>query len=707
MKAYHPVRGWITDPAEISFEVAPLWWQTIWAIGGAILLLACAIVGAWRWRVRVLVAQKNALAKAVNQRTAEIRAEKGTVEQQKKQIEDLLAEAQRVNRLKDEFLANISHEIRTPLHGVLGMTGLALTTPLSEEQREYLQLAEQSAQSLLHLLNDILDFSKIQAGKLNLQHIPFSLRDCIERSTGALSLVAQRKGLEFRVLLADDLPETVLGDPDRLQQILSNLTNNAVKFTDRGRIQVLGFRDPKPEFKDRIHFSVRDTGQGIPRDKWQVVFEPFRQADGSTTRRFGGTGLGLSICSRLVEQMDGQLTLDSETGIGSTFSFAVSLPELELPEFDSADVKKPAVDLQPLKVLLIEANEVNLKVGMRQLDRQGCAVTTVPTGMDALELLGEIDFDLIVMDLQLAGMDGLDLIRKIRLKERSAKRTPVIVLTSAVSTVEEQSVLKAGADAYLSRPVQAVDLRRVLEASATQVRRRPERPPQAAGLPHYLLSFDRMQEYSIGVDMGGTNLRAAAIDGNGKNVDKISANTRYTAGRDAVMTDIVLAIQTVRSRVGAGELLGVGIGIPGYIQIQTGVVIGAANLPGFEGFPVRDEIQKRLGTTIILENDANAAALGEKWMGAGRDVDELLLVTLGTGIGGGIIIGGRVLHGFLGMAGELGHVDGCSRRESMRVRQLRVSRKACFGDSHHRDGAYAPTGRQFKRRGCLHAGAGR
>jgi signal transduction histidine kinase len=468
VKAYHPARGWITEPAEISFEVAPLWWQTIWAIGGAILLLACAIVAAWRWRVRVLVAQKNVLAKAVNQRTAEIRAEKGTVEQQKKQIEDLLAEAQRVNRLKDEFLANISHEIRTPLHGVLGMTGLALTTPLSEEQREYLQLAEQSAQSLLHLLNDILDFSKIQAGKLNLQHIPFSLRDCIERSTGAISLVAERKGLEFRVLLAEDLPETVLGDPDRLQQILSNLTNNAVKFTDRGRIQVLGFRDPKPEFKDRIHFSVRDTGQGIPRDKWQVVFEPFRQADGSTTRRFGGTGLGLSICSRLVAQMDGELTLDSEPGTGSTFSFFVSLPEPELPEFDSADVKKPAVDLQPLKVLLIEAYEVNLKVGMRQLDRQGCAVTTVPTGMDALELLGEIDFDLIVMDLQLAGMDGLDLIRKIRLKGRSAKHTPVIVLTSAVSTAEEQSVLKAGADAYLSRPVQAVDLRRVLEAGATR-----------------------------------------------------------------------------------------------------------------------------------------------------------------------------------------------------------------------------------------------
>lgn len=172
----------------------------------------------------------------------------------------------------------------------------------------------------------------------------------------------------------------------------------------------------------------------------------------------------------------------------------------------------------------------------------------------------------------------------------------------------------------------------------------------------HLLSFDRMQEYSIGVDMGGTNLRAAAIDGNGKILDKVSSDTRYAAGRDVVMRDIITAIDTLRSRLGGSELSGVGIGIPGYIQIQTGIVIGAANLPGFEGFPVRDEIQKELKTTIILENDANAAALGEKWIGAGRDVDELLLLTLGTGIGGGIIIGGRVLHGFLGMAGEMGHM---------------------------------------------------
>jgi glucokinase len=165
-----------------------------------------------------------------------------------------------------------------------------------------------------------------------------------------------------------------------------------------------------------------------------------------------------------------------------------------------------------------------------------------------------------------------------------------------------------------------------------------------------------MHPYSIGVDLGGTNLRAAAVDPVGNVMDRVSGSTHYTAGRDAVIADIIEAIRAVRTRVGANGLHGVGIGIPGYIRIETGVVMGSANLPGFDGFPVRDEIQKGLGTPIILENDANAAALGEKWMGAGRDVDELVLLTLGTGIGGGIIVGGRVLHGYLGMAGEMGHV---------------------------------------------------
>jgi two-component system sensor histidine kinase BarA len=178
------------------------------------------------------------------------------------------------------------------------------------------------------LLNDILDFSKMQAGKLTLHRLPFPLRERVHAATGALGMVAVRKGLEFKILMADDLPETVIGDPDRLQQVLSNLVNNAVKFTEQGRIQVLVFRDTLSGEADRIHFSVRDTGHGIPPEKWSIIFEPFRQVDGSTTRKFGGTGLGLSMCSRLVEQMGGQITLHSEEFVGSTFSFSIPLPEV-------------------------------------------------------------------------------------------------------------------------------------------------------------------------------------------------------------------------------------------------------------------------------------------------------------------------------------------------------------------------------------------
>jgi CheY-like chemotaxis protein/GGDEF domain-containing protein len=346
------------------------------------------------------------------------------------------------------------------------MTGLALATPLSDEQREYLQFAEQSARSLLHLLNDILDFSKIQAGKLTIQNVPFSLRECVERATGALGVVARKKGLEFRVLLAEDLPHTVTGDPDRLQQVIGNLVNNALKFTERGRIQVLVFRDPTIEFRERIHFSIRDTGQGIPRDKWSEIFEPFRQVDGSATRRFGGTGLGLSICSRLIQQMGGELTLDSEVGTGSTFTFVVPLPEPRTPKLEH-EKRRPVVDLQPLRVLLVDGSDINVRVGMRQLERQGFAVTAVPDGREALELLQQLDFDIVLLDYQLLRADRLELIRDIRNGEKGGRRRPVIVLTTTPSETEEESVLKAGADAYLARPVQADDFKRFLETSAS------------------------------------------------------------------------------------------------------------------------------------------------------------------------------------------------------------------------------------------------
>jgi len=461
-EAYHPMRGWVTKPVAMSFNVEPFWWQAIWFRILAITVLAAGIFGFWRWRIRALLAQKNALAIAVGQRTAEIRDEKTTVERQKQQIEQLLAETQRTSKLKDEFLANISHEIRTPLHGVLGMTALALTTSLTEEQREYLELAERSARSLLRLLNDILDFSKIEAGKLALHIAPFSLRECVESAAGTMAIVAKQKGLDFRVLLGDSLPEMVIGDSDRLRQILTNLVSNAVKFTPAGRVHLTTYRAASEEHPNLVRFSVEDTGIGVPEEKRAIIFQPFRQADGSTTRKFGGTGLGLSICLRLIAQMKGELSLTSEAGRGSIFSFVIPLPELASPPEARNGFHEPDSDTTNMRVLLVEDNPISLKVGTRLLERAGCSVIAVPNGYDALAQMSHSEFDLILMDLQMPGMDGIEATRELRRREDGKRRSMVVMLSGSATAEDRERAKGAGADAYLLKPVQMDELRRVL-----------------------------------------------------------------------------------------------------------------------------------------------------------------------------------------------------------------------------------------------------
>jgi signal transduction histidine kinase/ligand-binding sensor domain-containing protein/ActR/RegA family two-component response regulator len=470
VKAYHPLRGWMTEPAIVTFKIAPMWWQTPWAIGLGLLVIACILVVCWQWRIRALVAQKNALEEKVNLRTAQIRAEKLKAEQQKKRIEELFADSQRAAKLKDEFLANVSHELRTPLHGLLCTTELVLKTKLSPEQQEYLEIADQSAKSLLRLLNDVLDFSKIEAGKMTLRYSTFSLAECIERATEATAVVARNKGLDFRVLLADDLSDQVVGDPDRLRQVLGNFVDNAAKFTDRGQIQVLVFRDAAPAARDRIHFSIRDTGEGIPREKWKAIFEPFRQADGSATRRFGGTGLGLSIASRLIDQMHGSLTLDSEVGKGSTFSFVVPLPEPG-PQTEKHLERKPSEEIEskPLQVLLVGDSSNHFKLTRQRLERLESTVTSVSAAREALDLIRREQFDLVITDVQMTHMDGIQLTKEIRLYETSdGRRTPVIVLTGNATNTEQEMVLKAGADAYVRRPLSSDDVIRVLETKASK-----------------------------------------------------------------------------------------------------------------------------------------------------------------------------------------------------------------------------------------------
>jgi signal transduction histidine kinase len=311
-----------------DFSNASGHWELPFTVLVAVLLSLLVHVF-WRQRLRRLTRQKNELSLAVMLRTREIRKEKATVERHQKQIEKLLEESQRSNRLKDEFLANISHEIRTPLHGVLGMTELTLGTGLTEEQREYLQVAESSARSLLALLNDVLDFSKIEARQLELDCIPFSLRDCVHQTVGAFPASARQKGLAFELHIAENTPEWVEGDPMRLGQILTNLLGNAIKFTAKGKVRVDVSSEVESDGRCLTCFSVEDTGIGIPRANWETIFEPFRQADGSMTRKYGGTGLGLSICQRLVNQMGGSLALDSEVGVGTTFTFTIPMNVLQ------------------------------------------------------------------------------------------------------------------------------------------------------------------------------------------------------------------------------------------------------------------------------------------------------------------------------------------------------------------------------------------
>lgn len=327
---------WSQNPGRLSIEVLPLWWETWWATVGACGLLFSIVWWFIRSRERSYREEQQRLESAVDQRTRELRVEKAQIEGKNAEIELLLKDSQEANRLKSEFLANVSHEIRTPMNGVLGMTALALETELDGEQREYLETAQQSATSLLSLLNEILDFSKIDAGRLELESVPFSAADCVREAVRTLAGMAHQKGVQIHTTIGAQVPDSMWGDPMRLRQILLNLIGNAIKFTDHGSIDVEAEVEKSSGSEIALKFSVKDTGIGIPADKKGFIFEAFRQADGSTTRKHGGTGLGLAICSRLVEMMGGRIWVESEMGSGSTFFFtgvfrAVPVSQASLP----------------------------------------------------------------------------------------------------------------------------------------------------------------------------------------------------------------------------------------------------------------------------------------------------------------------------------------------------------------------------------------
>jgi signal transduction histidine kinase len=396
---------WSTTPATFSFRILPPWYQHPLTLGMGLLLLGFSVWGIHRWRLFRLLRQQRLLEAMVEERTNDLNEAKERSEE--------------ANRLKSEFLARMSHEIRTPMNAILGMTGIVLEGHLQDSDREHLEEVRTSGESLLVLLNDLLDISRIEAGRLPIERAAFSLRECVTTVAKLYSSAAHRKNLDFACSIAADLPDALEGDALRVRQILSNLLANAVKFTERGAIRLEVTADQTTGDRITVNFKVIDTGIGIAESKLSLIREPFRQVDGSTTRKYGGTGLGLAICDRLVSMMGGKLYVESQPHCGSTFLVEI--------EFARAKIQLQTLPPQPpacegpgsYSVLLAEDNLVNQKLAVKLLTKRGHTVTATLNGEDALEKFQENAYDVVLMDVDMPVMDGLTAATRIRgLKSR-------------------------------------------------------------------------------------------------------------------------------------------------------------------------------------------------------------------------------------------------------------------------------------------------
>jgi signal transduction histidine kinase/ActR/RegA family two-component response regulator len=381
--------------------------------------------------------------------------------------------AESSNRAKSDFLANMSHEIRTPMNGVIGMTELAADLAKDPLLQKYLSTIKSSAMALMVILNEILDFSKIEAQQMTLERVEFDLRSVVNESLESVAGRAQLKGLRLIVPDVPTLSSHLVGDPGRIRQVLLNLCDNAIKFTSSGSVSVDVSCTEVAGGAFDVQFSVSDTGIGISKQKQRLIFDAFSQADASTTREFGGTGLGLTICARLVELMGGKIELISEIGIGSTFYFTLRLPSanalplahLPPPAHAGTFSAAPMDEFEPtrnLKILLVEDHPVNQVVANTMLSNWGHDVTLADNGQIAVDLFASAEWDIVLMDIQMPVMGGLEAATRIRALEAGATRVPIIAVSANVLEGDREAVRAAGMDDHLPKPFSGKSLRRML-----------------------------------------------------------------------------------------------------------------------------------------------------------------------------------------------------------------------------------------------------
>jgi len=449
--------------------------------------------------------------------------------------------AEVASRAKSDFLATMSHEIRTPMNGIIGMIDLLLSTNPSSQQRTYLELASQSAETLLRLINDILDFSKIEAGKFELESVGFKLRDTLADTLQTLAGRASEKGLELTCRIPNEIPDDLIGDPGRLCQVVVNLTGNAVKFTEEGEIAVSVNLESLVEDDVYLHFSVSDTGTGIPTDKQQIIFEAFRQADNSMSRRFGGTGLGLTISSHLVEMMGGRMWLESEMGKGSTFHFSAVF---SLQKDAPTEPEPGPVTLHGLRVLVVDDNKTNRIILEEMLSNWRMTPTIVDSGQSALiEMERAVktgdSFHLALLDGMMPGMTGFELAEQIRLNP-DLSQTTLIMLSSAGNLGDAARCHELGIDFSLMKPVKQSELLdsivaalSVATADEADAAITPGRPVGTKAL-HILLAEDGVVNQKVAVSLLEQRGHKVAVANNGRQAVTALDNESF----DVVLMDI-------------------------------------------------------------------------------------------------------------------------------------------------------------------------